>query len=113
MPDEQLLKLAAAGQLSQATVRRQQAERLLADDRCEAFIEEFLNGWLALRKLGTMAPDVDRFAVYYDDDLEIAMKTETRLFFQQLLAVNGGIDQFLNSDYTFANRELARFMASI
>ena len=108
MPDDELLRLAAAGQLSQPEVRRAQAERLLTDDRSGAFIDEFLGGWLALRKLGTMAPDVHKFAAYYEDDLEDAMKTETRLFFRQLLAVNGGIDRFLDSDYALVNRPLAR-----
>ena len=89
-------------------VLRQQAERMLDDPRADAFIDEFLNGWLALRKLGTMAPDVHKFSVYYDEDLEPAMKTETRLFFRQLLYTGGSIDRFLDSDYAFLNPELAR-----
>jgi len=108
MPDEHLLSRAAAGELNQPAVLRQEASRLLDDSRCEAFVEEFLNGWLALRKLGTMSPDRRGFAVYYDDDLEPAMRTETHLFFQQLLRTNGPIDRFLASDYTFLNRQLAR-----
>ena len=35
------------------------------------------------------------------------MKLETRLFFRQLLNTNGRIEQFLDSDYAFVNRELA------
>jgi hypothetical protein len=108
MPDEGLMKRAAAGDLSRPEVRRAEAERLLADPRSDVFVDEFLNGWLALRKLGTMAPDVAKFQVYYSDDLEPAMRTETRLFFRQLLHSNGSISQFLDSDYTFINRELAK-----
>ena len=108
MPDEELLKLAATGELNQPEVRRREAARMLEDARSEGFVEEFLDGWLALRKLGTMAPDVRKFPVYYDNDLEPSMKMETRLFFRQLLHVNGSIDRFLDSDYAFINRELAQ-----
>jgi hypothetical protein len=108
MPDETLLKLAGSGELNRPDVRREQALRLLKDPRSRAFVEEFLNGWLALRKLGSMAPDVRKFAVYYDDDLEPAMRMETRLFFQHLLNTNGPIDRFLDSDYAFLNKELAQ-----
>lgn len=108
MPDEELLKLAATGELQQPEVRRREAARMLDDARSEGFVEEFLDGWLGLRKLGAMAPDVRKFPVYYDKDLEPSMKTETRLFFRQLLHVNGSIDRFLDSDYAFINRELAQ-----
>ncbi|HEX4146383.1 MAG TPA: DUF1592 domain-containing protein [Pirellulales bacterium] len=108
MPDDRLLWLADSGEICRPDVLRQEAERMLDDPRADAFIDEFLNGWLALRKLGTMAPDVHKFSIYYDEDLEPAMKTETRLFFRQLLYTGGTIDGFLDSDYTFLNPELAR-----
>jgi len=108
MPDEELLKLAATGELNRPEARRRQAARMLEDARSEGFVEEFLDGWLGLRKLGAMAPDVRKFPGYYDYDLEPMMKTETRLFFRQLLHVNGSIDRFLDSDYAFINRELAQ-----
>ncbi|HEV7405613.1 MAG TPA: DUF1592 domain-containing protein [Chthoniobacteraceae bacterium] len=104
MPDEALQKR----DLTQPGAMRVEAERLLADPRADSFADEFLNGWLALRKLGTMAPDVNKFAVYYADDLEPAMRKETGLFFRQLLRTNGTIDRFLDSDYAFVNRRLAK-----
>ena len=108
MPDERLLRRAAAGELRHPEVLREEAGRMLADARADAFIDEFLNGWLALRKLGTMAPDTGKFSDYYRDELEPAMRTETRLFFRQALHTNGSIDLFLDSDYSFINRKLAR-----
>lgn len=108
MPYEALLRRAAAGELNQPAILREEASRLLDDSRSQAFVEEFLNGWLAMRKLGTMSPDVRKFSVYYDDDLEPAMRMETQLFFRQLLRANGPIDRFLDSDYAFLNRGLAR-----
>ncbi|MEZ0275877.1 MAG: DUF1592 domain-containing protein [Roseimicrobium sp.] len=111
MPDEALLKRAASGKLNEPVVLRQEAARLLDDPGSDAFVEAMLNGWLAMDKLGTMAPDVRKFAFYYDDDLESAMKTETRLFFRQLLRSNGPVERFLNADYTFINRKLAKHYA--
>jgi hypothetical protein len=55
-----------------------------------------------------MAPDVHRFAVYYDDRLEPAMRMETRLFFRQLLNTNGSLSRLLDSGDTFMNKELAQ-----
>lgn len=107
MPDEQLLKRAAAGELHDAATLRTEAQRLLADPRSDAFVEQFLDGWLRLSKLGSMAPDPHRFAIYYDDNLEPAMRQETRLYFRHLLDTNGPVARFLDSDYTFANKELA------
>jgi cytochrome c553 len=107
-PDEQLLKRADSKQLTDPRIRRAEAERLLADPRSDAFVNEFLDGWLRMDKLGSMAPDPHRFAVYYDDRLEPAMRTETRLYFRHLLDTNGAIARFLDSDYTFVNKELAK-----
>lgn len=105
-PDAELLDHAAAGDLAQPNVRRQEAERLLDDPRSDTFVNEFLDGWLRLRKLGSMAPS--GFAVYYNDKLEPAMRKETRLFFKRLLQANGPIADLLDSDYTFVNRALAK-----
>jgi hypothetical protein len=106
LPDAKLLDHAAANDLVQPEVRRKEAERLLADSRSDTFVNEFLDGWLRLRKLGSMAPS--GFDVYYNDKLEPAMRQETRLFFKQLLHTNGPITDLLDSDYTFVNRALAK-----
>lgn len=106
-PDEALRKLADAGKLRTAAQLRTEAERLLRDPRSDAFVDQFLEGWLRLYKLGSMAPDPSRFALYYDQRLEPAMRHETRVFFRHLLETNGSITHFLDSDYTFVNKELA------
>ena len=105
-PDAPLMSRAAAGDLARPEARRQEAERLLADPRADTFVNEFLDGWLRLRKLGSMAPS--GFSVYYEDKLEPAMRKETRLFFKRLLQTNGPIADLLDSDYTFVNRALAK-----
>ena len=108
MPDEALLKRAAAGELARPEVRRAEAARLLADQRSDVFVEEFLNGWLDLKKLGSMAPHPYQFGIYYSENLEPAMRAETRLFFKHLLRTNGPVAHLLDSDYSFINQGLAK-----
>lgn len=108
LPDENLLARAAAGELTRPDVRRQEAERLLADPRSDRFVGGFIDGWLTMQKLGSMKPQFPGSDSYYVDDPEPAMRMETRLFFKRLLQTNGPIADFLDSDYTFVNRGLAK-----
>lgn len=108
MPDEKLLDRAAAGDLVRPEARRTEAERLLADRRSDTFINEFLDGWITLNKLGSMKPQGGGNDIYFTEDLEPAMRAETRLLFKWLLRTNGPISDFLDSDYTFVNRGLAK-----
>ena len=108
LPDAQLMSGAAAGDLARPEARRKEVERMLTDARSDTFVSEFLDGWLAMRKLGSMKPQGGGFGIYYDDNLEPAMRTETRLFFKRLLQINGPIADLLDSDYTFLNRGLAK-----
>jgi hypothetical protein len=55
-----------------------------------------------------MAPDRAAFERYYAQDLQPAMKRETQLFTRDLLDRNASIVRFLDADYTFVNRPLAR-----
>ncbi|MBI3880285.1 MAG: DUF1592 domain-containing protein [Verrucomicrobia bacterium] len=107
-PDAELTRLAQTGALSKPDVLVAQTRRLLASPRSEAFVTGFLDSWLNLRSLGDMAPDRGEFRNYYAQNLQPAMKRETQLFTRHLIDKNESIVQFLDSDYTFANRPLAR-----
>lgn len=107
-PDERLRHLAESRRLTDPSVRRAEAERMLATTTSDRFIDAFLDGWLALWKLGSMAPDRGKFRAYYEDDLEPAMRRETRLVFEQLLATNGPAANLLDADKTIVNAGLAR-----
>jgi hypothetical protein len=107
MPDEELLAVAARGELASPHELRYQALRMLRDEKARAFTEQFTDSWLRLNKLGSMPPDAEKFKVYYDRILDQLMKEETRLFFKHILKQNRPIAEFLQSDYTFLNRYLA------
>ncbi len=108
IPDEELLNLAAANKLHEPDVLRAQVRRMLADARSGALIEGLLDSWLTLRDLGSMPPDRAKFDDYYRYDLQTAMREETRLFTRRLIDENLSVLNFLDSDWTYANKPLAR-----
>jgi hypothetical protein len=107
-PDPELTRRANTGELLRPDVLLAQTRRLLASPRADAFVHGLLDSWLNLRTLGDMAPDRGTFVRYYADDLQSAMKRETQLFTRDLLDRNVSIARFLDADYTFVNRPLAR-----
>ena len=107
-PDEVLLKEAASGRLKQPDRLKQQALRLLEDQRSAGFVNAFLDSWLVLRDLGNQPPPRRAARSYYAENLPTSMKTEARLLFRHLLNEDGPVTDFLNADYTFVDKKLAR-----
>ena len=68
IPDEELLALAEEDKLGDPKVLRQQVERMLADEKSSALIENFVGQWLYLRNLPGVKPDPDAFPEF-DDNL--------------------------------------------
>ncbi len=107
-PDDALLATAKAGTLTQPSELRKQALRMISDERCSGFVNGFLDGWLNLRDLGGMPPPRETNRAYYAEDLPSSMKAEVRVFFRDLLAGNGSAARFLDADYTFVDKKLAK-----
>lgn len=107
MPDDELLRLAAAKRLHEPAVLEEQVRRMLADSRSDALIRNFAEQWLFLRNLKSAAPNLDVFPDF-DDNLRQAMKEETELFFGSIIHEDRGVLDLLNADYTFVNERLAR-----
>ena len=108
MPDEQLRWLAASGQLRKPAVIKAQVERMLQDKKSDAFIDGFLGSWLNFRDLGSTPPDRSKFRAFYHYNLDDAMRQETKLFMRHMLDEDLDIANFLDSDFTFVNKPLAR-----
>ena len=103
-PDETLLRLATNNKLKAELP--EQVTRMLADPRSERFVHHFVRRWLDLDNIGTMPPS-EEFLEYYRDNLQAAMRQETELFFRHVLDTNLNVQDFLDADYSFLNRELA------
>ncbi len=105
-PDDALLARAAKGELRKPEVLHAEVERMLADARARRFTENFAGQWLDLRKLTMTKPDLAY--VEYDERLLWSMPLETTKFFDEVLARDRSITEFVKSDWTFLNRRLAQ-----
>ena len=108
MPDEELQSLGEAGKLSQPAVLDPQVKRMLADPKASAMAENFAGQWLEIRNLDNIKPDPVKFPAW-GPELRDAFKTETRMFFDDMLRENRPIPEFLNARYTYLNEFLAKY----
>jgi hypothetical protein len=107
MPDDELLQLAAKGQLRDENVLRAQARRMLRDNRARSLSEGFATQWLGIRPLGaTIRPDA-RIFPEFTDELAAAMREETVLFIDAILREDRSVMEILSADYTYVNEPLA------
>jgi|SoiMethySBSTD1v2_1073268.scaffolds.fasta_scaffold03471_5 mono/diheme cytochrome c family protein len=107
IPDEELLKVAAAGRLKDPAVLEQQVRRMLKDPKAEALAVNFAGQWLNLRALDASAP-LPLIYPDFDDPLRQAMRREVELLFDTIVREDHDIAELLNADYTFVNERLAK-----
>ena len=106
LPDDDLIDVAARGDLSDAAVLEQQVRRMMDDPRSGALVENFAGQWLYLRNLRTAAPDPLLFPDF-DDNLRDALRRETELFVESQIREDRSVHDLLRADYTFINERLA------
>jgi hypothetical protein len=81
---------------------------MVADQRSNALVENFVGQWLQLRNLDSRArPDLLMFPDF-DGNLRDAFRTETEMLFGHVLRDGRPVQELLTADYTFANERLAR-----
>jgi cytochrome c551/c552 len=107
IPDDQLLNLAARGQLRQPRMLAQQVRRMLADPRARALGSNFASQWLYLRNLASAAPDHQEFPDF-DDNLRRGLRRETEMLFENVVLADRPVPELLTADYTFVNERVAR-----
>ncbi|OYP36803.1 DUF1592 domain-containing protein [Rhodopirellula sp. MGV] len=117
MPDDELLKLAREERLQDPDVLKTQVERMLesrlSDDglrrnaKVREFAESFMEQWLGTRALGREFIPDPKVARRYNSELEGGMKYEPVFFFEDILAENLSLLNFIDSDFTYLNRALA------
>ena len=108
MPDQELLQAAANGELADEEGLTAQTERMLRDRRALALADQFFGSWLGFRRILTYdEPNTELFPEY-TDSLRQAMYDEALLFAGEIIRRNGSILRFIDSDFTYANSELAR-----
>ncbi len=103
-PDTRLLDLAAKGELRKDLPA--EVKRMISDERAWALTENFAGQWLQIRDMDIVSPDTKRFPEW-KGGVGFSMKKESQLFFDHILRENCSIIDFLNADYTFADKKLA------
>jgi hypothetical protein len=106
MPDADLWKKAAAGQLHKADTLRAETERLLNDPKAERFVADFTNQWLDLRDMDLTSPDKKLYPEFHPI-LHDAMPEETRAFFRQMLVDDLPVRTMVRSNFAMINQRLA------
>jgi hypothetical protein len=107
-PDDELLGLAARGELSDPEVLDAQVTRMLADRRAGVLVDNFALPWLNLDDLDAVEPDAQLFGGEFSDSLREAFAEEIRLFVGSILLEDVNVRELLTADHTFLNERLAR-----
>jgi hypothetical protein len=107
IPDDELIAVAARGELGRPAVLDRQVRRMLASPKSEAFVRNFAGQWLFLRNLDASAP-VQSVFPDFDDALRQGFRRETELFVESVLREDRSALDLLRADYTFLNERLAR-----
>ena len=106
-PDEPLLAAASNGSLTRPSIMRKQVERMLADERSQAFIENFAAQWLDLKDIDFTTPDETLYPEY-DETLKYSMLGETHSFLRKLLDDNLSVTNVIDSNFAMLNERIAR-----
>ena len=108
MPDRELLKHAAAGELGKPEILLAQARRMIKDQRIRGLATEFAGNWLDFRRFEEHnAVDRDRFKSF-TDELRKAMFEEPIRFFIDVVQSDRSVLDFVYGDHTFVNSVLAQ-----
>jgi hypothetical protein len=108
MPDDELFRAAGEKQLRGGATLHRQVQRMLADPKALALVENFGEQWLNLRLMDRTKPDAAKFRAV-DDELLEAMRQETRLFMGAIFRENRSVLDFIDGRFTFLNGPLARY----
>lgn len=106
VPDQELIDLAARGELRADDNLDKQVARMLVDPRAETLVENFVFQWLRLRDLEKIDPDPEIFANYRPALME-AFQEEIHLFASDLIKNDAKVHELLTSEYTWLNEDLA------
>jgi len=106
-PDDELLRLAAAGGLTKPGAMEKQVRRMMADPKASSLVSSFAMKWLNLTTLDQVKPDPVLFPGF-SDQLRRDFSTEAEDFVGSILLEDRDVVDLLTADHTFLNERLAR-----
>jgi hypothetical protein len=107
VPDNELRRAAAAGELRDPAQLEQQARRMLRDPKIRRFATEFFGQWLGFYRFDRhRGIDSNRFPEF-TDQLKQSLYDEACGFFEHLVREDRPVAEILFADYAFLNKSLA------
>jgi hypothetical protein len=111
LPDDELRRAAAAGELRDSEHLARQARRMLRDPKARRFATEFFGQWLGFYQFDRFRGiDPEQFPEF-NDALKAAMYDEASTFFEHIVREYRPLKEILLADYAFVNADLARHYA--
>ena len=109
LPDDELLKAAAAGQLATREQVAKHAQRMLADPRAKTKLREFLYVWLKADSHPDLAKDSKRFPGF-DPEIASDLRTSLDLLLDEVLGADkADFRRLILADDLYLNGRLAKF----
>ena len=112
IPDDELRRAAAAGELSNPEMLAKQVKRMTADPKARRLATEFFGQWLGFYHFDEYrGVDTGRFPEF-TDEVKSAMYDEAVSTFEYIVRQDRPVKEILYADYTFLNKPLAKFYGS-
>jgi mono/diheme cytochrome c family protein len=109
IPDDELRRAAAAGELAKPALLAKQVKRMTADPKARRLATEFFGQWLGFYHFDEYrGVDTARFPEFTEEVRE-AMYDEAVSTFEHLVRQERPLREMLSADYTFLNQPLAKF----
>jgi len=109
IPDDELRRAAAAGELNDPALLAKQVRRMTADPRARRLATEFFGQWLGFYHFDEYRGiDTGRFPEF-KEDVKAAMYDEAVSTFEYIVRQGRPVREILHADYTFLNKPLATF----
>ena len=109
IPDDELRRAAAAGELSDPAQVARQVKRMTADPKARRLATEFFGQWLGFYHFDQYrGVDTTRFPEF-TNEIRSAMYDEAISTFEYLVREGRPVKEILYADYAFLNKPLAKF----
>ncbi len=108
LPDEELVRVAESGQLTNTDVLLDQMRRMLHDAKTRRLAQEFAAQWLHIYEFDLHDEKSERHFPQFAE-MRDAMYEESLQFFTDLFQHDGSVLSILDADHTFLNEALAEY----
>ena len=106
-PDQELIELAAGGDLTDHVSVANQVRRMLKDSRAKRFTADFSHQWLRLDRFSRTSV-MEEYYPEYDDQLASDIKAETLATFNRIFFEGSDARELIAPKFAMLNQRLAR-----